>query len=65
MDTKNDPNAKKFSEPRSWSAKWCGHGLSEAKSHPEVPKTNGRKFTEPRGWSAKWSGGGLFPGRER
>lgn len=65
MDTKNDPNAKKFSEPRSWAAKWCGHGLSDTRSHPEAPKTNGKKFAEPRGWSAKWSGGGLFPGRER
>jgi hypothetical protein len=65
MDTKNDPNAKKFSEPRSWAAKWCGHGLAGAESRPKAPKTNGKKFTEPRGWSAKWSGGGLFPGRKR
>jgi hypothetical protein len=65
MDTQNDPNAKKFMEPRSWAAKWCGHGLSGAESHPEAAKSNGKKFTEPRGWSAKWSGGGLFPGRKR
>jgi len=65
MDTRNDANAGKFSEPRSWAAKWCGYSLSEAESRPKAPKTNGRQFTEPRGWSARWSGGGLFPDRKR
>jgi hypothetical protein len=65
MDTRNDPNANKFPEPRSWAAKWCGRGLARDESRPQAPKTNSKKFAEPRGWSAKWSGGGLFPGRKR
>lgn len=64
MDTRNDPNAKKFTEPRSWAARWCGHGLARTESRPEAPKSNGKKFIEPRGWSAKWSGGALYGDRE-
>lgn len=65
MDNKHDPNAKKFTEPRSWAAKWCGSGLAGADNRPDVPKTNRKKFGKPCGWSAKWSGSGLFPGRKR
>lgn len=65
MDTRNDPNAKKFAEPRSWAARWCGHSLARLQSRSKAAKSNGNKFTEPRGWSAKWSGGALFGGRQR
>jgi hypothetical protein len=65
MNSKDDANAKKFSEPRSWAAKWCGHSLYQAEGPAETPPRNGRKFAEPKGWSVKWSGSGLFPDRKR
>lgn len=65
MDTQQDPNAKKFTQPRSWAAKWCGHGLAPTPDRPKTKKRNGGKFAEPRGWSAKWSGGALWEGRDR
>jgi hypothetical protein len=65
MNTQNDPNAKKFTEPRSWAAKWCGRGLAGAEPRPQAAKSDAKKFAEPRGWAAKWSEGGLFPHPKR
>jgi hypothetical protein len=67
MNTQQDRNEKKFAEPRGWSAKWCGHGLSSCQNRSRVVKSNGngKKFAKPRGWSVKWCGVGLFRDRER
>jgi hypothetical protein len=58
-------NERKFSEPRSWSGKWCGYGLSARTSHSKAVERKDGRFSKPRGWSAKWCGRGLFNGRER
>ncbi|MGD2179262.1 MAG: hypothetical protein PVG71_15730 [Anaerolineae bacterium] len=63
MSTQDDRNARKFEEPRSWAAKWCGYGLTAKRRRRESPPHEGEKFGEPRGWSAKWCDGGL--GSER
>jgi hypothetical protein len=59
MKTQADRNARKFAEPRSWAAKWCGHGLTTGRNRPQALSPMGKTFAEPRGWSAKWCGGGL------
>lgn len=65
MNTRADPNAGKFAEPRSWAAKWCGYGLSEKqRSSTERSRVDGT-FAEPRGWSVKWCAAGLGEGPRR
>ena len=59
MDAKKDRNAGKFAEPRSWAARWCGHGLNTPGPRPQRVEPNEKRFIKPRGWSAKWCGGGL------
>ena len=59
MTTRADRNLRKFAEPRSWAAKWCGYGLAARQSSPKASQSSGKKFAEPRGWSAKWCSGGL------
>ncbi len=59
MNKETDRNARAFTEPRSWSAKWCGYGLAAGRSRPKATATGGKPFAEPRGWSAKWCSRGL------
>jgi hypothetical protein len=65
MTQRADGNQRKFAEPRSWAAKWCGYGLNEGETQSRAVKRKEGRFSEPRGWSAKWCGKGLFNGGER
>ena len=59
MNTKTGANRGKFAEPRSWAAKWCGHGLAAADNRPPVTQSVTKTFATPRAWSAQWCGRGL------
>lgn len=59
MTTQADRNAGKFAEPRSWAAKWCGHGLAAERRTEAAPQPSRRPFAEPRGWAARWCSNGL------
>lgn len=59
MSTGVDPNERKFTQPRSWAAKWCGYGLSDEKRTSAARRGHRVAFAEPRGWSLKWCSEGL------